>query len=149
MCPPQSCFVPQQPPLQIEMYLADCAVSGICLIRCPRIRPKSRGFLEASEMPCKLCRRRFPTPRKSLATTPQTLSGWRFGRRPPPCGGDRVADPSSRIAEPGSDPFNNQRPFKLAHGSDHLEHQTTGRCAEVEVVPQGDKCHPIRIQISE
>jgi hypothetical protein len=47
------------------------------------------------------------------------------------------------VAEPGSHPFNNQRFFKLAHGSDNLEHQPTGWCAEIDVVPRGDKCDPI------
>src|ERR1700728_1011941 len=65
---------------QKEMYLADCAAAGICLIRSLRIRPKSRGFLEASGMPCKLCQPRFPTRRKFPATTPRKPAGWRSGR---------------------------------------------------------------------
>jgi hypothetical protein len=54
-----------------------------------------------------------------------------------------------RIAKPGSDPFLNERPFKFSHCPDDLEHEPTGRCAEVDVVPETDERNTIGIEIGK
>ena len=55
----------------------------------------------------------------------------------------------TRIAQAGSDPFLNERPLKLRHGADDLEHEAPGRCAEIEVVAEAYKCDSIGAKLRE
>ena len=38
---------------------------------------------------------------------------------------------------------------ELRHGSDDLDHEPSGRCPEVDVVPEGDERHPQRFQFAQ
>ena len=47
----------------------------------------------------------------------------------------------------GGYPFLDQLPLKLSHGANDVQHEPTGRGAEVEVVGQGYEGHPIGAEI--
>jgi hypothetical protein len=47
----------------------------------------------------------------------------------------------------GRDPLLDQLPFELGHGTNDVQHEASGRRAEVEIVSQGDKGHAISTQV--
>jgi len=61
----------------------------------------------------------------------------------------RMSTNLTRFAGSGSHPFLNECTLELSHRTDNLEHEPTGRCAQVEVVPQTDERHTIGIEVGQ
>src|ERR1700747_881422 len=57
--------------------------------------------------------------------------------------------PELRIPQPSANTLLNQRPFKLRHRTDDLEHQPPRRGGQIQVVTEADKSNSVRVEISE